>query len=188
MALSDVHISTDRLVIRPFAPGDFPAFFAYHRLPEVYHYLYQDPLDETAARTKFAKASAPKLVDDGDVAVFAVERREDGVLIGEVLLKLASSAAEQAETGYIFNPDFAGKGYATEAMRALLDLGFSTLKFHRIFARLDALNKASVGVVERLGMRREAHLIENDRFNDVWGDEYVYALLKREWQERRQAG
>ena len=184
MALSEVRISTDRLVIRPFAPDDFPAFFAYHSLPEVYRYLYQEPLDETAARTKFAKASLPRLDDDGDVAVFAVERRDDGAVIGEVLLKLASGAAEQAETGYIFNPDFAGKGYATEAMKAILDLGFSTLKFHRIFARLDALNKGSVGVVERLGMRREAHLIENDRFNDAWGDEYVYALLKREWQAR----
>lgn len=188
MTLSDIRISTDRLIIRAFAPDDFASYFGYHQLPEVYRYLYQEPLNETAARTKFAKASAPKLVDDGDVAVFAVERRDDGAVIGEVLLKLANGAAEQAETGYIFDPAFAGKGYATEAMRATLDLGFSTLNFHRIFARLDALNKGSVGVVERLGMRREAHLIENDRFNDVWGDEYVYALLKREWQERRQAG
>lgn len=188
MTLSELRISTDRLVIRPFVSGDFPAFFAYHRLPEVYRYLYQDPLDETAARAKFAKASAPRLDEDGDVAVFAVERQEDGALIGEALLKLASRAAEQAETGYIFNPAFARRGYATEAMRAVLDFGFSTLRLHRIFARLDALNRGSVGVVERLGMRREAHLIENDRFNDVWGDEFVYALLRREWLAHRQVG
>ncbi|HEV7318183.1 MAG TPA: GNAT family protein [Ensifer sp.] len=184
MNLSALRISTERLVIRPFAPEDFEAFFAYHRLPEVYRFLYQEPLDEAAARAKFAKASIPRLDDDGDTAVFAVERREDGALIGEVLLKVASKAAQQVETGYIFNPVFAGKGYATEAMRAVLELGFSTLSFHRIFARLDALNKGSVGVVERLGMRREAHLIENDRFNDTWGDEFVYALLKREWPQR----
>ncbi|OCO99637.1 MULTISPECIES: GNAT family protein [unclassified Ensifer] len=188
MTLSELRIFTDRLVIRSFAPDDFPAFFAYHRLPEVYRYLYQEPLDEKAARAKFAKASMPRLDEDGDVAVFAVERQEDGVLIGEVLLKLASKDAKQAETGYIFNPAFAGKGYATEAMRVVLDLGFSTLNFHRIFARLDALNSGSVGVVERLGMRREAHLIENDRFNDTWGDEFVYALLRREWQARSQVG
>lgn len=186
MTLSELRVSTDRLVIRPFAPDDFEAFFAYHKLPEVYRFLYQEPLDETAARAKFARASTPSLDEDGDVAVFAVERQEDGALIGEVLLKLASKTAAQAETGYIFNPAFAGKGYATEAMRAVLDLGFSRLNFHRIFARLDALNSGSVGVVERLGMRREAHLIENDRFNGLWGDEYVYALLKREWQARRE--
>ncbi|HEV7305792.1 GNAT family N-acetyltransferase [Ensifer sp.] len=184
MTLSDIRVFTERLTIRPFSAGDFPGFFAYHQLPEVYRFLYQDPLDETGAQAKFAKASAPRLAEDGDVAVFAVERREDGALIGEVLLKLASKAAEQAETGYIFNPAFAGKGYATEAMRAVLDLGFSRLNFHRIFARLDALNSGSVGVAERLGMRREAHLIENDRFNGTWGDEFVYALLKREWLAR----
>ncbi|MEI2299396.1 GNAT family N-acetyltransferase [Ensifer sp. MJa1] len=186
MTLSDIRISTERLIIRPFAANDFPSFLAYHRLPEVYRFLYQAPLDETAARAKFAKASAPRLEDDGDVAVFAVERQDDGVVLGEVLLKLASKAAGQAETGYIFNPAFAGKGYATEAMRSVLNLGFSTLNFHRIFARLDALNSGSVGVVERLGMRREAHLIENDRFNDTWGDEFVYALLRREWLAKGQ--
>lgn len=184
MDLSDIRLSTDRLVIRHFAPEDFDGFHAYHRLPEVYRYLYADPLDEVRAREKFAKASNPRLDEDGDVAVFAVERREDGALIGEVLLKLAGKAARQAETGYIFNPAFAGKGYATEAMRAALELGFSRLDFHRIFARLDPLNAGSVGVVERLGMRREAHLIQNDLFNGQWGDEYIYALLQHEWQAR----
>lgn len=185
MDLSDIRLSTDRLVIRHFTPEDFDGFYAYHRLPEVYRYLYADPLDEEGARAKFAKASNPRLDEDGDVAVFAVERVEDGALVGEVLLKLASKAARQAETGYIFSPAFAGKGYATEAMRAALDLGFRRLDFHRIFARLDPLNAGSVGVVERLGMRREAHLIQNDLFNGQWGDEYIYALLTHEWQVRR---
>ncbi len=54
-------------------------------------------------------------------------------------------------------------------MRAVLDLGFFQLNFHRIFARLDPLNAGSVGVVERLGMRREAHLIQNDLFNGAMG-------------------
>ncbi|WP_306770606.1 GNAT family N-acetyltransferase [Pantoea sp. 18069] len=85
----------------------------------------------------------------------------------------------QAEVGYIFHPDFACKGYATEAVGAMLGLGFEALDCHRIFARLDALNAGSVGVVERLRMRREAHLIQNDRFEGVWGDEYIYAMLMR---------
>jgi len=65
----------------------------------------------------------------------------------------------------------------------MLDIGFSEYGFHRIFARLDPLNKGSVGVVERLHFRREAHLLQNDRFNGVWGDEFIYALLKSEWEE-----
>lgn len=115
----------------------------------------------------------------------AVTRAEDGTLIGEVLLKIASKAVAQAEVGYIFNPGFAGRGFATEAVAAMLSVGFETLDFHRIFARLDTLNAGSVGVVERLKMRREAHLSENDRFEGIWGDEYIYALLKAEWRVLR---
>ncbi len=109
--------------------------------------------------------------------------KESGELIGEVLLKLASSAALQGEIGYIFNPVYAGKGYAAEAVRSVLERGFTDVGFHRIFARLDAANRGSIGVVERLGMRKEAHLRQNDRFDGQWGDELIYALLKQEWPQ-----
>jgi len=81
-------------------------------------------------------------------------------------------------------PKYAGQGYATEAVGALIDLGFRQFEFHRIFARLDVENTASVKVMERLKLRREAHLIENDRFNGVWGSEYIYAVLAQEWARR----
>jgi RimJ/RimL family protein N-acetyltransferase len=67
----------------------------------------------------------------------------------------------------------------------MIDLGFDHFGFHRIFACLDPQNVGSVGIVERLGLRCEAHLIENDRFNGVWGDEYIYAIRAVEWQARR---
>ncbi len=86
-------------------------------------------------------------------------RRGDRVLLGEVLLKIASADALQAEVGCIFNPAFRGKGIATEAARATIELDFVKLGFQRIFARLDALNRGSVDVVERLKMRKEAHLL-----------------------------
>ena len=187
MDFSDLCFSTERLEIRRFVPGDFAAFLAYHSQPEVYRYLYADPLDDAEAAEKFEKASVPRLRKDGDAAVFAVECREDGAVVGEVVLKLESAVARQVEVGYIFNPAFAGNGYATEAMKAVLDFAFARLNFHRAFARLDAANAGSVGVVERLGMRREAHLIQNDQFNGIWGDEFIYALLRDEWMARQKS-
>ncbi|MDP1340746.1 GNAT family N-acetyltransferase, partial [Klebsiella variicola] len=80
-------------------------------------------------------------------------------------LRLASKAALQAEIGYIFNPAFAGQGYAAEAVRALVGVCFSRRGLHRLSARLDTDNQGSIGLVERLRFRREAHLIQNDRFN-----------------------
>ncbi|NTJ66431.1 GNAT family N-acetyltransferase [Agrobacterium rhizogenes] len=176
--------STDRVILRRFVPEDFEAYRAYRSLPEIYRYLYSDPPSEDEMRERFDASFNTRLSDDGDILRCAVVRREDDALVGQVSLKIANKAALQAEVGYMFNPAYAGKGYATEAAAAIITLGFEKFGFHRIFARLDAKNAGSVGVVERLGLRREAHLIENDRFNGVWGDEYVYAVLSHEWAAR----
>lgn len=179
--------SAPRLQLRAFMSSDFEAYAHYHRQPAVYRYLYADaPQDTAVLQAQFARDALPqRLTQEGDTRRFAVVRSSDGCLLGETLLKLASAAARQAEVGYIFDPAYAGKGYATEAVALTLAQGFGDLGFHRIFARLDAANQGSVGVVERLGMRREAHLIENDQFNGQWGDEYIYALLAREWHRRQ---
>ncbi len=66
-------------------------------------------------------------------------------------------------------------------------MGFQTLGLHRIVARCDARNVASARVMERLGMRREALLVENEMVKDEWTDELVYALLDREWRHRQAA-
>lgn len=175
-------LSTDRLVLRYFAAGDFHAYAAYHSLPEVYRYLYAAAPEGMDLEQQFSNILTAPFEKDGDVFRLAVVHRADNALVGEVLLKLASRSALQAEVGYIFNPAFAGRGYATEAVAGMIEFGFSTFGFHRIFARLDTENKGSVGVVERLGLRREAHLRQNDRFDGKWGDEYIYAILASEWR------
>ena len=174
-------ICTSRLALRPFVAADFSAYADYHRRPEVYRFLYMAEPGGTALDAQFAALLSAPFASEGDSCHLAVTRQEDQAVMGEVLLKVASLPALQLEVGYIFNPRHAGQGYATEAVRAMLGWGFDGLGAHRIFARLDALNTASLKVVERLGMRREAHLRQNDRFNGVWGDEYVYALLRAEW-------
>lgn len=186
MKLADLSppYATERLTLRPFVGADRDQYAAYHTQPEVYRYLYTEAPTGTALDKQFARVLAARFEGDGDILRFAVVRQDDGALLGEVLSKIASRDALQGEIGYIFNPAFAGRGYATEAVAAMLRVGFETIGFHRIFARLDASNAGSVGVVERLGFRREAHLIQNDRFNGAWGDEYVYAMLKAEWSER----
>ena len=176
--------STDRLILRRFMPEDFAAYSAYRSLPEIYRFLYRDPPSPEAMRERFDARLDSPFCEDGDTMLCAAVRREDDALVGDVSLTFANKAAQQAEVGYIFSPAHAGKGYATEATEAMITLGFEKFGFHRIFARPDAKNAGSVGVVERLGLRREALLIESDRFNGVWGDECVYAVLSREWAAR----
>jgi RimJ/RimL family protein N-acetyltransferase len=104
---------------------------------------------------------------------------------GDAGLCWLSATDREAEVGYTFSPAYHGKGYATEAATALVDLAFSGLGAHRVIGHLDARNTASAAVLERLGMRREAHFVENEWVKGEWTDDAVYAVLSSEWQAHR---
>jgi RimJ/RimL family protein N-acetyltransferase len=102
--------------------------------------------------------------------------------VGDCTLFWLSQIHQQGEIGFIFHPAFQGRGLASEAAGAMLRLGFEGLGLHRIIGRCDGRNQASAGVMERNGMRREAHLIENEFVKGEWTDELIYAILRREWE------
>jgi len=172
----------ERLTLRPFRAEDVDGMYAYQRLPEVARHLYRPPRTRERCAEVIAE-SRPDLdwETDGDLLAIAVCRADRPGVLGELMLRLENARARQFEVGWVFHPGHRGQGYATEAARALTVAAFEQLGAHRIFARLDTGNTASVRLCERLGMRREAHLVENDLdLEGRWGSEYVYALLERE--------
>jgi RimJ/RimL family protein N-acetyltransferase len=176
-------IETERLQLRPFTRGDVDAVYAYRSREDVCRYLFDDPMSrQTCAETVQARIGQLSLDEEGDRIVLAVERRSDGEMIGEVSLILRSVASRQAEIGYIFHPGVHRQGYATEAARALMAIGFDGAGMHRIFARCDARNLASARVMERLGMRREAYFRGHSMVKGRWDEEFIYAILEEEWQ------
>lgn len=122
--------------------------------------------------------------EEGHGLVLVATLRNSGEMVGDVLLRWVSQTHRQGEIGFILHPDHHGHGYATEAGEVMLKLGFGDLGLHRIVARCDARNQASVRVMERLGMRREAHLRENEFVKGEWCDELVYAILAAEHEEQ----
>jgi RimJ/RimL family protein N-acetyltransferase len=122
---------------------------------------------------------------DGDKLLLAVVLQASSELIGEAGLFLLSKAHRQGEVGGAFHPDYHGRGYATEAARRLLEVAFEDLDLHRVIGRIDARNDASARWLERLGMRREAHFVENEFNKGAWESEVVYAILQREWRRDR---
>ncbi|GAB2629796.1 GNAT family protein [Streptomyces capparidis] len=182
MLAPDFPIRTERLELRPFAPGDLAAVHACFRVPDVVRHLRWEPLDLEGARQLLAaRLGRSALRAEGDVLHPAVVLRATGEVIGEVMLQWTSEPDRQGEIGYVLHPRHCGHGYATEAAREMLRLGFEGLRLHRIAASLDAENTASARVVERLGMRREARLVHNHRLKGSWRDELVYAMLEDEW-------
>ncbi len=182
-------LRTDRLLLRPFAASDFDALLAIQSRADVARYLYWDPRTAAEVReTLDTKVRATAIVAEGDNLSLAAVLSESGELIGDCSLGWASAEHRQAEIGFAFHPDHHGHGYATEAARALLALAFVELRAHRVFGRLEARNTASARVLERLGMRKEAHLVENEHVKGEWQSEVVYALLEREWRSRPRRG
>lgn len=176
-------IQTARLILRPFVATDLDDLFAYHSRPDVAQFLYWNARSRTETEHVIAQRMAPtSLMQDGARIVLAVLLPELNKVIGDVSLTLHSQAHRQGEIGFVFHPDYKGQGYATEATQALLAFGFTTWNLHRICGRCDARNTASYKLMERLGMRREAHFIHNEIFKGEWGDELVYAILQDEWQ------
>jgi RimJ/RimL family protein N-acetyltransferase len=182
-------LQTQRLLLRPFAATDFDALLAIQSRADVARYLYWDPRTAAEVReTLDAKVRATAIVAEGDSLSLAAVLSEGGELIGDCSLRWASAEHRQAEIGFVFHPDHHGHGFATEAAAALLALAFDQLRAHRVFGRLEARNAASARVLERLGMRKEAHLVENEHIKGEWQSELVYALLEREWASRRAGG
>jgi RimJ/RimL family protein N-acetyltransferase len=127
---------------------------------------------------------------DGDYIQWAVELPADAErpsrVIGNVMMRLVETENLCGEIGWVFHPDVAGQGYATEAARAVLDVSLAErvdggIGLHRVIAELDPRNDASERLCQRLGMRREALFIKNVWMRDDWLDTLIYAVLAEEW-------
>ncbi len=145
-------LTTERLVLRVHAPGDVDDMLVFHSDPEVVRYLPWPVRDRALVEEALTKRLAQGTVEkEGDWLVLAMEVRETGQVIGEVLLKVDSVEEHRAELGYAMNADFHGRGLAREATEALLAVGIRELDIHRVVAHLDARNPASARLLERLG-------------------------------------
>jgi len=187
--VTEYPIHTERLILRPIAPSDAAAMHVYKSDPDAVRYVPYEPLERADIEQRIATIwSTTQFTQEGDAVSLAVEERATGALVGDVVLFWRSETNRSGEVGYIFDPRAAGRGYATETVEALLALGFDGLGLHRIAARIDERNTASAKVVERLGFRREARLVESEWFKGEWSTLLVYALLEDEWRARGVAG
>lgn len=170
-------VQTKRLTLRRFTPEDGQGLYSYLSDPEVVRYEPYPPMSLVECTCEAVRRAQ-------DPAFWAVCLRGSDTLLGNVYLE--ARAFKGWELGYVFARDAWGHGYATEAARALLHKVF-TEGAHRVYAECNPDNAASWRLLERLGMRREAHFLSNVCFitepAPVWQDTYVYAVLADEWRE-----
>ena len=185
MLKPDYPIETERLLLRPLDPAtDVDALLAYQSRPDVCRYIPYEPRTREVLVDRLSDPARNRstLEEAGQVMSLAVVERATGTLVGDVILFWHSAEHRGGEIGYVLNPEYSGRGYATEAGRALLTLAFDGLDLHRVVGRIDARNAASAAVLRRLGMRQEAVLVENEWFKGEWTTEIDFAILADEWR------
>jgi RimJ/RimL family protein N-acetyltransferase len=177
-------VHTDRLVLRPATPGDADATWQFRRREDVSLWLTRSSATPDEHRTWF---EAP----DNLAKTLVIER--SGVVIGDLMVKIDDAWAQaeiverarsvQAELGWVLDPEHAGHGFATEAIRELLRLCFTDLGLRRVTATCFAANDASRRLMERVGMRREFYTVRDSLHRSgEWLDCLGYALLADEWR------
>lgn len=175
------NLETERLILRRFSGGDWR---------DLYEYLSQEKVVKFEPYDVYTKEECKQeaLNREKQDAFWAVCLKENGKLIGNIFFKQQEPKEFLTwEIGYVFNPQYYGKGYATESCKKILSYGFEQLHARRIIAKCNPENTPSWRLLERLHMRREGHLKKNIYFkfdkqgNPIWIDTYEYAILSEEW-------
>ena len=172
-------LATERLRLRPHNADDAEWLHELYSRPDVARYLLDEPWTAEVTHDKLTERLA-KTDIDGETGALALVIEHDGVPIGDVALWLTDHEHRQGEIGWVLDPAHGGQGFASEAVRAVLALGFDHYRLHRITAQMDARNSASAALARRVGLRLEAHHVQDWFSKGEWTDTLIFARLASE--------
>ncbi len=176
-------LKTRRLLIREYVDEDWPAVYAYVKDPSFWKFQAGEPPSEERVKALIQWAVREQNITPRINYYLAVTDNKSNELIGEGVLKVIPPGHGQGEIGFGVAPQHWKKGYGTEIARALIDAGFKTFNLHRIAGQCAPENKASIRVMQKLGMAREGLLREHYRSGDRYWSSVIYALLVREFEK-----
>jgi [ribosomal protein S5]-alanine N-acetyltransferase len=178
-------LQTERLIIRDIVADDWEAVHNYASDLEVVRYVPWGPNSPEDTKNFIHRVLTLQQNEPRHNFELAVILKTKNQLIGACDIHLSNADNREGLIGYCFNRHFWGQGYATEAVRGLLALGFEQLGWHRITATCDPANIASARVIEKVGMRREGYFRKNTWEKGKWCDTLLYAILESEWSESK---
>ena len=181
---AEILAATEHLVLRRMTIDDAAALAAYRSDPVQARYQsWETPFPLDCARALIAQMSNVRFGQPGLWLQVAIET--GGRLIGDIAVRVDGDQARQATVGFTLAADAQGRGFATEALGAVMSLLFTEHEVVRISAECDTRNDRSVALLERIGMRREAHHHKSAWWKGEWTNEYVYAILAEEWAVKK---
>ncbi|MED0906580.1 GNAT family N-acetyltransferase [Bacillus cereus] len=166
-------VKAERLLIRKFEFKDWQSVHEYTSDINVMKYIPEGVFTEEDTRN-FVNENIGKNAKN-----FPVVLIDENILIGHIVFH-EYFGEHTYEIGWVFNPKYFNKGYASEAAQAILKYGFKEMKLHRIIATCQPQNTPSYRVMEKIGMRREGYFRKCIPHGNEWWDEYYYAILEEE--------
>ena len=174
-------LSTGRLHLRRLRPGDGAVLFAYRSEPRVRRFQSMCPGSVEEAELFVTQQQQTAFDTPETWCQVGIDLQEENKLIGDLGLYFRDEASRQVEMGFTISPAFQRRGFAREAMMAMLGYLFEDVGKHRVILKMDAENVAAIALATSLGFRKEAHFVKSYWDRDHWADEVVCAMLRSEW-------
>ncbi len=175
-------ITTTRLVLREFVTDDWSDVLAYQCDPRYLRFYPWTNRTEAEVRDFVLMFMNQQTEHPRRKFQLAITLLNTGRLIGNCGIRHKPENDWEADIGFELAPEYWGQGYATEAVLAIIDFGFRELELHRISSWCIADNAASTRMLERVGLRLEGRLRENEYFKGRWWDTLLFGLLESEWR------
>ena len=173
-----VEFESERIMYRKFHKNDFTKVFSWHSDIENMGFRRDGTKTETETRKYLAWTISEANADECKNYWFAAVCKESNTLIGEAILL---DVPEKPEIGWLVDKNNWQKGFGAEIGNALLYFAFDVLNLRRVIAACHVDNHASYKLMEKIGMRREAHFVKEKLYRDTWCDRLQYAILREEW-------
>jgi RimJ/RimL family protein N-acetyltransferase len=174
-------IRADRLLLDELKLKDAHAMYLYRSSPEVMKYQTWHPASEQEVRAFIRTTNRAGFDTKDSWFQLGIYLETSQQLIGDLGIHFLPPDGRQLEIGATISPSHQHKGYATEAVKALLHFVFKDLKKHRVIASVDPKNAASIRLLEKIGMRKEGLFRQSVWTGKEWADDLRYALLEDEW-------
>ena len=178
-------LESERIILRPLQLKDAADVFSYRSDPLISRYQNWQPESMADVEEFLAKRIIGEPDRPDTWFQLAICKKDPHEFIGDCGLHFPKDESRQVEVGITLKRDHHGMGYATETMGLIFDYVFGDLKKHRIYASVDPNNRASIRLLERMKMRKEAHFVATIWVKDHWVDDLIYAILEQEWNATR---
>lgn len=180
--MNQAHLKSERLTLKPINLSDLEYIHQLHSLPETDEFNalgIPENIEQTQAIIEEWIAENEK--ENNRIFTFSITFQTE--FIGLIALNLGKEKYKNAEVWYKLHTDFWNKGFATEALKIIIDFGFNELKLHRIGAGCAIKNIGSIRVLEKVGMTLEGRKRQNLPLKSGWSDNFEYAILESELEK-----